>query len=263
MIKDVWAHNLEEELANITSLVEDYPYIAMDTEFPGVVARPVGQFKSRSEFNYQTLRCNVDLLKIIQLGITLADEEGNHPPGVASWQFNFKFSLRNDLYAQDSIELLRNAGIDFFKHELHGIEQDHFSELFIPSGIAWNDRVKWITFHSGYDFGYLIKLLTWKPLPTDEQSFLELFQECFPCVYDIKHIARSCRDLKGGLNELAYRLDVHRVGAMHQAGSDSLLSGAVFFKMRQLYFEGQILGDPKYLGVLYGFQPSYCVQVHA
>lgn len=39
------------------------------------------------------MRCNVDLLKIIQLGITLADEEGQLPQECSTWQFNFKFSL--------------------------------------------------------------------------------------------------------------------------------------------------------------------------
>jgi hypothetical protein len=36
--------------------VDDYPYLAMDTEFPGVVARPVGNFKNSGEYHYQTLR---------------------------------------------------------------------------------------------------------------------------------------------------------------------------------------------------------------
>lgn len=45
-----------------------------DTEFPGVVARPVGSFASHTDFQYQTLRCNVDLLKIIQLGLTFSDK---------------------------------------------------------------------------------------------------------------------------------------------------------------------------------------------
>ena len=64
-----------------------------DTEFPGVVARPIGSFKSSSDFHYQTLRCNVDLLKIIQIGLTLCNEEGQLAPGVCTFQFNFKFSL--------------------------------------------------------------------------------------------------------------------------------------------------------------------------
>ena len=40
------------------------------------------------------MRCNVDLLKIIQVGITLADEEGNYPQDVSTWQFNFRFSVK-------------------------------------------------------------------------------------------------------------------------------------------------------------------------
>lgn len=39
------------------------------------------------------MRCNVDLLKIIQMGITLSDANGNQPPDICTWQFNFHFSL--------------------------------------------------------------------------------------------------------------------------------------------------------------------------
>jgi CCR4-NOT transcription complex subunit 7/8 len=109
-IREVWAPNLEAEMRIIWELVDSYPYIAMvrdpvrflqlltlisvqDTEFPGVVARPIGTFKTSSDYHYQTMRCNVDLLKIIQLGITLANDEGQLPQECSTWQFNFKFSL--------------------------------------------------------------------------------------------------------------------------------------------------------------------------
>ncbi len=80
--------------------------VAQDTEFPGVVARPVGSFSSHTDYHYQTLRCNVLLLKMIQLGITFTDENGELAEGVPTWQFNFAFSLDEDMYAQDSIDLL-------------------------------------------------------------------------------------------------------------------------------------------------------------
>ena len=66
---------------------------ARDTEFPGVVVWPIGEFQSSIDYQYQLLRCNVDLLKIIQLGLTFTNEKGEYPSGINTWQFNFKFNL--------------------------------------------------------------------------------------------------------------------------------------------------------------------------
>lgn len=84
-IKEVWASNLEVEMTKIRDIVDRYPYVAMDTEFPGVVARPIGNFKNSSDYHFQTLRCNVDLLKIIQLGLTFCDSKGQLPEGIQTW----------------------------------------------------------------------------------------------------------------------------------------------------------------------------------
>ncbi|TPX74341.1 hypothetical protein CcCBS67573_g04389 [Chytriomyces confervae] len=267
-IKDVWAHTLEAEMEVLRELVEKYPCISMDTEFPGVVARPIGNFKTSADYQYQTLRCNVDLLKIIQLGITFADEvsgsnppiffslssrgfgDGNTPPGTSTWQFNFKFNLNDDMYAQDSIDLLTKSGIDFKRHEEYGIEVEHFGEILISSGFVLLNEVKWISFHSGYDFGYLLKVATCAPMPAEESDFFELMNLYFPCVYDIKYLMKSCKNLKGGLQDVADDLQIARIGPQHQAGSDSLLTSKTFFKMRETFFDDHI-DDDKYMGYLY------------
>ena len=161
-VREVWEDNLEEEIAIIRGVVEDYPYVAMDTEFPGVVARPVGAFKSSREYHYRALKINVDMLKLIQLGLTFTDAAGALPVCNGEhtiWQFNFRgFKLSEDVYAQDSIELLKQSGIDFAQMEARGVDVAHFGELLMSSGIVLNDDVRWITFHSGYDFGYLLKV---------------------------------------------------------------------------------------------------------
>jgi CCR4-NOT transcription complex subunit 7/8 len=63
------------------------------------------------------------------------------------------FKLTDDVYAQDSIDLLKHSGIDFDKNEARGIDVQKFGEIMMSSGVVLNDDIRWITFHSGYDFG--------------------------------------------------------------------------------------------------------------
>mmetsp|Transcript_9110 Transcript_9110/g.27409 ORF Transcript_9110/g.27409 Transcript_9110/m.27409 type:complete len:328 (-) Transcript_9110:116-1099(-) len=248
-IVEVWQSNLVEEVNAISELLERYPYIAIDTEFPGVVAEPVKTFKDPCEYRYQMLRCNVDMLKMIQLGFSFADVDGNLIPGSPTWQFNFRFSLRYDTYAQESINLLTESGIDFDRFERDGIDVEHFGELLISSGVVLNDSVKWISFHSCYDFAYLLKALTCESLPEDRRSFLDLVSCYFPNIYDMKYIASGT--FRGGLNKLAAQYNVERFGQMHQAGSDSLVTQLTFFKLREAM--GMSIEDD-YNGKLFGIE---------
>lgn len=54
---------------------------------------------------------------------------------------------REDMYAQDSIDLLNRAGIQFKRHEEEGIDVGDFAELLITSGLVLNEDVKWLSFH--------------------------------------------------------------------------------------------------------------------
>ena len=61
---------------------------------------------------------------------------------------------------------------------------------------------------SGYDFGYLVKLLTCVTLPNTEGEFFDLLSIWFPTVYDVKYMMRACKQLKGGLQDVADDLGV-------------------------------------------------------
>lgn len=93
---------------------------------------------------------------------------------------------RDDMFAQDSIELLKTSGIDFDRFEKYGIDVQYFGEVLMMSGLVLNDDIRWLSFHSKYDFGYLLKTLTCIDLPVDEQGFLEQLFTYFPCIYDVK-----------------------------------------------------------------------------
>ncbi|KAJ6758652.1 CCR4-NOT TRANSCRIPTION COMPLEX SUBUNIT [Salix koriyanagi] len=201
-IREVWNDNLEEEFALIREIVD------------------------------QPLKDNVDMLKLIQLGLTFSDENGNLPTcgtdKFCIWQFNFReFNVTEDIFASDSIELLRQCGIDFKKNSEMGIDVNRFGELLMSSGIVLNDGV----------------------CPESQAGFFDLINTYFPMVYDIKHLMKFCNSLHGGLNKLAELLEVERIGVCHQAGSDSLLTSSTFKKLKDNFFSGS---TEKYAGVLYG-----------
>ncbi|KAL3214971.1 hypothetical protein MRX96_034340 [Rhipicephalus microplus] len=255
-IRDVWASNLEEEFYTIRRLVQRYSYIAMHTEFSGSVTQPVGIVRSLTDYHYQMMRFNVNLLKIIQLGTTFFDGHDNKPEHISTWQFNFKFCLSKDTFAQDSIDLLVQSGINFRRHEEEGIEPFEFAQFLITSGLVLSGEVRWLTFHSGYDFGYLLEMLTGENLPVAETDFFETLKLYFPCIYDIKYLMKTCGSLRGSLQEVARQLQIERVSSQHRAGSDSLLTGATFFKIRKVFLEDK-LDNSQLCGFLYGLSASY------
>lgn len=262
-IRNVWAENVEEEMAKIREVIQKYPYVAMDTEFPGVVAKPVTDSYT-SDYHYKSLKVNIDLLKIIQLGLSFADEQGNFAPGCPCWQFNFRFDLNGDMFAQDSIDLLRKSGISFEDHASRGIDPLLFGELLMVSGLVLDDRVKWVSFHSGYDFGYMLKLLTTIEMPSTEKEFFEILNIYFPCIYDIKYMT-SLLDghrFMGGLQRIADELGCQRLGAEHQAGSDSLLTMATYLALARAKFTGSDgkIDDSKYINELFGYGTNHTVR---
>jgi CCR4-NOT transcription complex subunit 7/8 len=251
-------------MACIREIVAKYPYVSMDTEFPGVVAKPISESYSQ-DYHYKSLKVNVDLLKIIQLGLSFADEKGNFAPGCPCWQFNFKFDLEDDMFAQDSIDLLIKSGISFDDHAKRGIDPLFFGELLMVSGLVLDDHVKWVSFHSGYDYGYLLKILTTTDIPSEEKRFFELLKIYFPTIYDIKYMTSLLDGHKfmGGLQKLGDDLKCQRLGAEHQAGSDSLLTMSVYQALTKAKFttgsNGKI-DDSKFCNELFGYGNNHTVR---
>uniref|UniRef100_A0A0R0IH89 Uncharacterized protein n=1 Tax=Glycine max TaxID=3847 RepID=A0A0R0IH89_SOYBN len=140
----------------------------------------------------------MDRFHLIQIGLTLSDNAGNLPilgnSNAFIWEFNFRdFNVTRDAHAHDSVELLRRQGIDFEKNRDFGIDSFWFAELMMSS----------VTFHSAYDFRYLVKLLTHRALPEELREFLCLVRVFFgDKVFDVKHLMRFCSNLHGGLDRV-------------------------------------------------------------
>lgn len=133
------------------------------------------------------------------------------------------------------MDLLRKSGFDFDRHKAKGIPHQLLAEYFTTSGICYNPNLNWITFHGGVDFGYILKVVTGTELPKDHLQFFELMTSIFCNYFDIKEMKRDIDHLSGGLSKVAKELCIDRIGTMHQAGSDSLVTSKVFFKLKNLF----------------------------
>lgn len=244
---EVWADNLETAFDEIQDAILEYPYIAVDTEFPGVVVRPILSYRDKYQYRYFTTKANVDMLKVIQIGITLLNEKGTPREGICTWTFNFQFDLATDMHAPDSIELLKKAGLNFDTHKRKGIDPNAFGALLMTSGLVLCDTVFWVCFHGAYDFAYILRVVTGqKKLPDDEKSFFELLEVFFPNIIDIKYLTTVHKELGkkgGGLTKLGDELKLRRHGTNHTAGSDSRLTGESFFVLKTDYFDNVVMKE--------------------
>ncbi|CAA2959022.1 probable CCR4-associated factor 1 homolog 11 [Olea europaea subsp. europaea] len=134
------------------------------------------------------------------------------------------FGVDEDLQNPKSIALIKRQGIDFSINKLMGISSADYAFLFMASRLSmamrWLGRNRtWITFHSTYDFEFLLKILSLQNLLDHLAQFMQL-------VYD-------------GLERVAKSLNVERiVGKSHQAGSDRLPIVQSFMELQKTYFDG-------------------------
>ena len=247
LIREVWADNLKEAFEDISNSIDEFPCISMDTEYPGRIHHsPVPFLLQSPAQKYNVLKSNVDELKLIQVGITLSDANGNLPELVIEgerfrvvWQFNFSdFDSTRDRYVEASIQLLVDSGIDLEENLRLGIRSIDFGELLMSSGLVCNDSVSWVTFQGEFDIAFLLKILRGRNLPDSLDEFFKFVKMFFgDKLYDVKRLTWHFPHVHGGLDEVAGQFDLVRVAGMqHQAGSDSLLTCHVFYRIRNDFF---------------------------
>ncbi|KAL5225821.1 hypothetical protein ABZP36_012460 [Zizania latifolia] len=240
-VRDVWAHNLENEVAKIHALLPRYYVVCIDTEFPGTVhGCNTPHYLRTPRESYAVVKRNVDELQLLQLGITLSSPSAGRSPVV--WQFNFRgFDVSRDPHAPSSIAMLMAHGLDFSTLRTFGIEPAAFARAFYRSGLGCG-RLAWAAFSGSYDFAYLAKMLgDGRRLPETLEGFMSQVESIFgPAVLDVKYIARFCGEgggIRGGLEKVAATLGVQRsAGRAHNAGSDSLLTSDVLRAMMRRFF---------------------------
>eukprot|EP00440_Ansanella_granifera_P069964 gb/GFBE01075908.1/.p1 GENE.gb/GFBE01075908.1/~~gb/GFBE01075908.1/.p1 ORF type:complete len:551 (+),score=112.64 gb/GFBE01075908.1/:1-1653(+) len=216
-INEVWSWNFDPEfnelLAAVSACGED-AVVALDTEFPGFL-REEKQSAKRSA-RYEALRQNCDNLRPIQLGISVANSDGELH---GTWSFNLAFDVQMDLHTEESVAFLMAAGLDFPRHAREGIDPAKLGRWLAGSTLVGQrgSKPRWVTFQGLYDFGYILRLITNWHLPPDENSFDELRDAFFPVQYELRDELP-----RGSLDSLLRDFGIERHGQPHTAGSDAL-----------------------------------------
>lgn len=233
---DVYASDLTKAMDEISTLLVDYPIVAIDTEFPGYFDNHAQlslltqrQFLSNHASSYAIYKLNIDSLQLIQLGISLSNSAGETPKPHSTWQFNMLFDDTTPLSSGSSMNLLREHNIDFARLKNDGIHPVALSYELQTSGLVYNRNLTYVCFHGSCDFGYLAKAVTCNDLPYTKRDFDDLLYILFPGkLYDLKH----CGLWSGSLESLAVSNGVRWQGHQHQAGSDALVTLKTFHLLK-------------------------------
>merc|ERR1719199_1363046 len=110
-------------------------------------------------------------MRPIQVGFAILDSDGTLQ-GV--WSFNLQFDAASDLCTDVAVNFLLSAGVDLPRHALEGINPRVFGFRISSSTMFKRSSAThrlWVAFSGSYDFAYLLKLLTAKPLPQEPDAF--------------------------------------------------------------------------------------------
>ncbi|KAL0910279.1 hypothetical protein M5K25_021244 [Dendrobium thyrsiflorum] len=133
------------------------PFVFFDTEFPGCIFRTSKHHtKLSTAERYSVLKLNADVIRPIQVGLTVSDGGTS----TATGQLEIRdFDLRCHPHAPSSIALLKSSGINLTRNR--------------QLGAFCLCKATWVAFHGCYDLPILFKALfelTMKMLSTDERG---------------------------------------------------------------------------------------------
>ena len=211
---------------------------------PGLIARPFGEFLTREDMHYQTMRCNVELTKVLQIALTVSDDQSLDQLELPLWCFNFHF---DDTDAAPE-GLLKDYHDYLVQLHSDGIDPAVFAEWLYSSGLLLNDRLQWVCFNGLSDFGYLARIATNAVLPASEDAFLDLMRLYFPHHQDARVVVHL-NPAKAELLDYAKKL---------QAMRDNPLDARQTVQRTQLLYAYARKGvdEALYSNVLYGLTQS-------
>lgn len=205
--------------------VQKYNFVVIRTKYPGGVFYPTGDRHTTAHYQYQPLRCNVDQLKILQLGLAVLERSASRHRKCYKTHIHFKFSLVEDIDCQPSIDGLTNSDC-----------QDNMREELL---IDLSDSARWLSFHSGCPpifFGYSLNLRLERTVPSRDSESLELLRIYSSAICGVTFLTKVWKIFNGVLQELAEHLEIQPIRLQYSRRSERLLTRVASVDMRTQFF---------------------------
>lgn len=253
-VRTVWADNLDAELGALRYFAARAHCVAVSVHYPGVVHGAGGQDPNllTAEERYTIVKANVDALKPLQVGLTVATRDGR----VAAWEFNLSgFDPAADACAAHSVAYLAGRGLDVDAHAQNGVPVARLTAALRGSGLIHRAGVTWVTYTGAYHVAYLMKVITGgSQLPDDLAGFFEAVRRCLgEDVYDVARLAVDWHEIPVGLERIASKLGLPKpLFSPQLAGAGSVLAFQAYMALRPRYFGGNDMNMHR--GVLQGLQ---------
>lgn len=187
-VKDVWRHNLgkrrkpstsDAEFAKLKLVAKSHPIVAVTTEFPGMVARPLNALE---DYNYQCLRTNVDLLNPLTIALAFSAPGEDRPVGI--WVFHLSFCLADEVYNKAWVDKLKAFNVDFDEYSLRGLRLRDLGDRLTTSDLMKTCTVT--SYNMAHDLAFLVKAMSGNALPSTESDFRTLVHSFIPQFVDLR-----------------------------------------------------------------------------
>nr|CAB3464300.1 unnamed protein product [Digitaria exilis] len=174
----VWVHNQKAEQARILALVREFPIVAVKTSHDVPAQRtPPATPPGILNGSYEAVRASVESMRSAQLGLALANCDGNLALGRV-----WRFPLSDQLGAErECVE----PGTEPRRADPRGL----CAALRVWCAIdAWPNGVL-VTRDGAEDVAYVVRHLRGEALLPVREEFLQMCNAAFPALYDLKVMA--------------------------------------------------------------------------
>lgn len=220
-VREVWSWNFEDEFAALLELLASGQDIVLsfDAQFSDCCCDAV--WCAPRDEQYEVICNNLDYLQPDQIGVAIAGSGGLI---LDSWNFNLR--NQSETYTGNN----KQTSLQGTPPVHDGVDVAELAARIVDSRLADGSvSMCWVTFAGAYDFGYLLKMLTGRPLPRTILEFDDTVDKLCPWHYQLAELVPT-NSLPNLASEFGFPIEDSLDGS-GRAGENALVTLQIFIAL--------------------------------